>query len=173
MHRATVCEYHHSRLMRPGRLHGGEVIRVPGLSQYQRIKPARLHAIEKSPLPRARQVYVKLCFRHARQSTGTSRALHNAGICVIIALRHVSRDMHTSARKANPMTDRAIATAADYADALLTARRAKNLLVLIVLLMLLIQLVVFFVVKYTGVVYPLSGDGVTSAAPATAPTTGP
>ena len=66
------------------------------------------------------------------------------------------------------MTDPAIATAADYADALLTARRAKNLLVLIVLLMLLIQLAVFFVVKYTGIVYPLAGS-----APATAPTNAP
>ncbi len=66
------------------------------------------------------------------------------------------------------MTDPAIATAADYADALLTARRAKNLLVLLVVLMLLIQLAVFFVVKYTGIVYPMNG----SDAPATAPTTG-
>jgi hypothetical protein len=63
------------------------------------------------------------------------------------------------------MTDPAIATAADYADALLTARRAKNLLVLLVVLMLLIQLAVFFIVKYTGIVYPTSA----SAAPTTAP----
>jgi len=63
------------------------------------------------------------------------------------------------------MTDPAIATAADYADALLTARRAKNLLVLVVLLMLLIQLAVFFVVKYTGLVYPMTS----TAAPATSP----
>lgn len=65
------------------------------------------------------------------------------------------------------MTDPAIATAADYADALLTARRAKNLLVLIVLLMLLIQLAVFFLAKYTGWVYPLTS----SPAPATSPST--
>lgn len=68
------------------------------------------------------------------------------------------------------MTDPAIATAADYADALLTARRAKNLLVLLVLLMLLIQAAVFFTVKYTGVVYPLT---TTSSNPATAPATAP
>ncbi|MBC8106726.1 MAG: hypothetical protein H7Z14_09070 [Anaerolineae bacterium] len=67
------------------------------------------------------------------------------------------------------MTDPAIATAADYADALLTARRAKNLLVLLVLLMLLIQLGVFFAVKYTGVVYPMT----TSSAPTTAPSSAP
>ena len=66
------------------------------------------------------------------------------------------------------MTDPAIATAADYADALLTARRAKNLLVLIVLLMLLIQLAVFFTVKYTGIVYPMSG-GSPATTPANAP----
>lgn len=65
------------------------------------------------------------------------------------------------------MTDPAIATAADYADALLTARRAKNLLVLIVLLTLLIQLAVFFLVKYTGVVFPTGATA--SATPATAP----
>ena len=71
------------------------------------------------------------------------------------------------------MTDPAIATAADYADALLTARRAKNLLVLIVLLMLLIQLTVFFVVKYTGIVYPVSGAGSTPVAATTAPSSTP
>ncbi|CAN5546178.1 hypothetical protein BH09PLA1_BH09PLA1_14160 [soil metagenome] len=67
------------------------------------------------------------------------------------------------------MTDPAIAIAADYADALLTARRAKNMLVLVVLLMLLIQLAVFFTAKYTGIVYPLT----TSASPATAPAKAP
>jgi hypothetical protein len=65
------------------------------------------------------------------------------------------------------MTDPAIATAADYADALLTARRAKNLLVLFVVLMLLIQLGVFFAVKYTGYVFPLTD----TATPTTLPST--
>ena len=44
--------------------------------------------------------------------------------------------------------DRAIETAADYADAMMTARSAKNLLVLLVLLMLLVQLAIFFVARY-------------------------
>lgn len=50
------------------------------------------------------------------------------------------------------MADREIATAADYADAMLTARRAKNIIVLLLLLLLLGQLAVFFVVKYTTVI---------------------
>ena len=48
--------------------------------------------------------------------------------------------------------DPAIATAADYADALMTARRSKNLLLLLVLLFLLIELAVFFVARYTTVI---------------------
>jgi hypothetical protein len=43
--------------------------------------------------------------------------------------------------------DRAIETAADYADALMTARRAKHTLVLVVLLCLVVQLTVFFLVR--------------------------
>ena len=51
----------------------------------------------------------------------------------------------------NPMThDPSIALAADYSDALTTARRAKNLLVLLVLLMLLGQLALFFTAKYSN-----------------------
>jgi hypothetical protein len=42
-----------------------------------------------------------------------------------------------------------MALAADYSDALITARRAKNVLVLLVTLMLLGQLALFFVAKYT------------------------
>jgi hypothetical protein len=49
------------------------------------------------------------------------------------------------------MADSAIATAADYADAMLVARRAKNVLVLILLLALLLQLALFFVARYTDV----------------------
>jgi hypothetical protein len=62
------------------------------------------------------------------------------------------------------MTDPAIATAADYADAMFTARRAKNALVLLVLLVLLIQLGVFFLARYTNY---LIGSG--AAAPTTEP----
>ena len=47
------------------------------------------------------------------------------------------------------MNDPAIATAADYADALYTARRAKNLLVLLIFVTLLIQVGLFFVARYT------------------------
>jgi hypothetical protein len=50
------------------------------------------------------------------------------------------------------MPDRELATAADYADAMLTARRAKHALVLILLLMLLGQIALFFVVKYTQII---------------------
>jgi hypothetical protein len=46
------------------------------------------------------------------------------------------------------MSQSPLATAADYADALLTARRARNWLFAILLLMLLIQLATFFVVRY-------------------------
>jgi hypothetical protein len=41
-----------------------------------------------------------------------------------------------------------IANAADYADALLTARKAKNILVLLLLVVLLFQLGLFFVARY-------------------------
>jgi hypothetical protein len=44
--------------------------------------------------------------------------------------------------------DRAIETAADYADAMLTARSAKNLIVLLLVLMLLVQMAVLFVARY-------------------------
>jgi hypothetical protein len=45
--------------------------------------------------------------------------------------------------------DPSLALAADYSDALITARRAKNLLVLIVALMLIGQISLFFMAKYT------------------------
>jgi hypothetical protein len=54
------------------------------------------------------------------------------------------------------MADQVIATAADYADAMLTARRAKNALALLVLLMLLIQIGVFFTARFTGLILPSS-----------------
>ena len=77
----------------------------------------------------------------------------------------------------NPMThDPSIALAADYSDALITARRAKNLLVLLVLLMLLGQLALFFTAKYTNVIPVQSsptavsiGQGVDAAMASTMP----
>ncbi|WP_428937293.1 hypothetical protein [Fontivita pretiosa] len=44
--------------------------------------------------------------------------------------------------------DTAIATAADYADALMSARRAKNVLAIVLLLLIIAQLVLFFLVRY-------------------------
>src|SRR5437667_11814744 len=61
------------------------------------------------------------------------------------------------------MTDPAIATAADYADAMYTARRSKNLLVLLVFVMLLIQLGLFLVARYTD--YIISSPATTQPAP--------
>jgi hypothetical protein len=46
--------------------------------------------------------------------------------------------------------DPSLALAADYSDALITARRAKNMLVLLILLMLLGQLALFFTAKYSN-----------------------
>src|SRR5580658_8663018 len=53
--------------------------------------------------------------------------------------------------------DRALATAADYADALITARKATNVLILILLLILQSQLAVFFVGRYSDVLTPILG----------------
>lgn len=64
--------------------------------------------------------------------------------------------------------DPAIATAADYADALLTARRAKNVLTLIVFLALIVQLAVFFVGRFTNL---LDSPAPIIAAPTTATST--
>ena len=47
-----------------------------------------------------------------------------------------------------------IATAADYADAMMIARRAKNVLFFFLLVMLLLQLTVFFVARFTDYVLP-------------------
>ncbi|MBV8780572.1 MAG: hypothetical protein JO353_04180 [Phycisphaerae bacterium] len=53
----------------------------------------------------------------------------------------------------NPtVPDATLALAADYSDALLTARRAKNLIVLLLLLMLLGQLGLFFTAKYSNAI---------------------
>ncbi len=62
------------------------------------------------------------------------------------------------------MTQPTVATAADYADALLTARRFKSVLFLVVLLSLIVQMTLFFLAKY-GVlpVAPVATDASTQA----------
>jgi hypothetical protein len=60
-----------------------------------------------------------------------------------------------------------MALAADYSDALITARRAKHVLVLLIFLMLLGQLALFFTAKYTNYIpvqnppAPLGGNTTT------------
>ena len=79
-----------------------------------------------------------------------------------------------------------IATAADYADAMMIARRAKNWLFLFLLLFLLAQLAIFFVARYTNHVFPAAAptprssladefetDGAEGAQATTLPTTRP
>src|SRR4051794_3882050 len=68
------------------------------------------------------------------------------------------------------MADATIATAADYADALITARRAKQWLFLLLLLMLLIQIGVFLAARYTNVVLPNDVAVSASTSPTTLPT---
>jgi hypothetical protein len=46
------------------------------------------------------------------------------------------------------MPDPSIATAADYADAMITARRAVRTLILLVLILLLVQVAMFFLVRF-------------------------
>jgi hypothetical protein len=64
-----------------------------------------------------------------------------------------------------------IATAADYADAMMIARRAKNALFLLLMAMLALQMAVFFVARLTNHVIPAAGD--TSLASTVSPTTAP
>ena len=64
------------------------------------------------------------------------------------------------------MNDPSLATSADYADALLVARRAKHVLFLVILLMLLLQVGLFFLARYSDLV-------VARLNPTTAPTTQP
>jgi hypothetical protein len=61
------------------------------------------------------------------------------------------------------MAQSTLATSADYADAMMSLRRAKNWAFLLLLLCLLGQLTIFFLVHY-GVVKPYAGEQ--SAAPA-------
>jgi len=67
------------------------------------------------------------------------------------------------------MAQSAIATAADYADAMMSARRAKNWLFLLLLLALLGQLAIFFLVRYGVVHLPAAPGAVSTVAAATQP----
>jgi hypothetical protein len=68
-----------------------------------------------------------------------------------------------------------IATAADYADAMMIARRAKNVLFFLLLIMLLLQIGTFFVARMTDYVLPANpslADSI-SITPTTHPTAAP
>jgi hypothetical protein len=56
------------------------------------------------------------------------------------------------------MLETAIANAADYADALLSTRKAKNILVLLIMVMLLFQLGLFFAARYKIGIAPESSN---------------
>jgi hypothetical protein len=63
-----------------------------------------------------------------------------------------------------------IATAADYADAMMIARRAKNALFLLLMAMLALQIVTFFVARLTNHVIPPAESSLASTvSPTTAP----
>ncbi len=63
-----------------------------------------------------------------------------------------------------------IATAADYADAMMIARRAKNTLFMLLALMLIIQIATFFVARMTNYILPDTNKSLSeSLPPATAP----
>lgn len=64
------------------------------------------------------------------------------------------------------MNDATLATSADYADAMLVARRAKNWIFLVLLLMLLVQIALFFVARYTNAVIPADATTTRPAAAA-------
>lgn len=63
------------------------------------------------------------------------------------------------------MSDSTIATAADYADAMITARKARNWLFWVLFIVLLGQLAIFFVARYSPDLLTKSSD---SSAPAAA-----
>jgi hypothetical protein len=65
--------------------------------------------------------------------------------------------------------DPSMALAADYSDALITARRAKNVLVLLVTLMLLGQMALFFTAKYTKGYIPVQNPPAAMGGVVTAP----
>jgi hypothetical protein len=62
------------------------------------------------------------------------------------------------------MSDPSLATAADYADALIVARTAKKWIFLILMLILLLQIGIFFVARYTAIL------STATTMPATRPT---
>ena len=68
----------------------------------------------------------------------------------------------------SPTTTTTIAVAADYADAMMTARRAKNWLFILLLLVLLIQITLFFLLKFN--VIRLDDEVAVEKTPATLPT---
>jgi hypothetical protein len=65
--------------------------------------------------------------------------------------------------------DARIATAADYADAMMTARRAKHWCFLLLLLMLIVQLAAFFVAKFTNAILTDTPRAVVTTAPVAIP----
>jgi hypothetical protein len=64
------------------------------------------------------------------------------------------------------IADRTLATSADYADALLVARRAKKLLFLLILLMLLAQITLFFTARYSGLIRTAAVESMATTKPA-------
>jgi len=69
------------------------------------------------------------------------------------------------------MSQTAYATAADYADALLTARRAKNALFLLLFICLLGQLALFFTARFSNLI--VTAPDAPLFTPMTVPATGP
>jgi hypothetical protein len=62
------------------------------------------------------------------------------------------------------MSTSPVATAADYADAMMSARRAKNVLFLLLLLIIICQVAVFFVLRRNAAVWELAtGTGTATA----------
>src|SRR5687768_2801579 len=71
-----------------------------------------------------------------------------------------------------PMPPSNIATAADYADAMMIARRAKNTLFLLLIVMLLGQIAIFLVARFTNHI-PIGGTSLAGTVSVAPPTTGP
>jgi hypothetical protein len=66
--------------------------------------------------------------------------------------------------------DPAIATAADYADAMIVARRAKNALGILILLILIVQFALFLLVRFDVLAVSATAAISATTAPATQPT---
>ena len=67
------------------------------------------------------------------------------------------------------MHESEIATAADYADAMLTARRAKHVLVLLLILVIMGQLAIFFAIRYELLHVPEAQVAIVTPPPTTDP----